>query len=167
MGSHASFRASKLWDPTDALAPKIQANIAKWNSFFKKYRAPRPSGSSGVLTSAMIHLSRPDSRSLEVTMHVTSDTSAADRAIAGFANPTRASITKNATLPLYYSGLKPGTKVTVKLADLGKNTDRHLAKLLYAPHSGISSHTVGGDGGGFTDIVVPITVPAASYAATC
>ena len=71
MGSIPSFRSTTLFDPADADAAQLAATLRKWTGFYKKHRAPRPSGAAGVIAATLLHLRRPDSRSLEAVLHVT------------------------------------------------------------------------------------------------
>jgi hypothetical protein len=153
------FRADRLWDPADAEADAIEATISRWTSYYKRHRAPRPSGASGVLLAKMVHLKRPSARSLEAVAHVTSDASAPLRAIVGVANPTAdRTFEERLNVPLYYTGLPPGARVCAKAVSGGSAAAR-------APLAGNSSHTLGEPGGGFTDIVLEISIEPASYAA--
>jgi hypothetical protein len=201
MGSIPSFRSAVLFDPADSDAAALSKTISKWTSFYKKWRALRPSGAPGLLTSTLIHVHRPDSRSLEAVVHVTADTSAPERAMAVFINPTAKDVSRNCTLPLYYAGLAPGTAVTATPLDFvayetAATTDAwpffmpssiassdtlipptagaavgvgklrgSAGNVAIGTDEGSSSHVVGSDGAGFTDIVVSVVVRANSYAA--
>ena len=48
----------------------------------------------------------------EAVAHLTSDVSAPERGLASFVNPTNKTISANITIPLYYTGLPPGTALT-------------------------------------------------------
>ena len=69
------------------------------------WRSARPSGNAGLLLSDLVHVHRPDSRSIEAVVHVTTDGSASARALASFVNPTEGVIHANISLPLYSLGL--------------------------------------------------------------
>ena len=69
------------------------------------WRSARPSGNAGLLLSDLVHVHRPDSRSIEAVVHVTTDGSASARALASFVNPTEGVIQANISLPLYALGL--------------------------------------------------------------
>jgi hypothetical protein len=69
------------------------------------WRSARPSGNAGLLLSDLVHVHRPDSRSIEAVVHVTTDGSASARALASFVNPTEGVIHANISLPLYALGL--------------------------------------------------------------
>jgi len=156
MGSIPSFRSNKLWDPQDKEAAQIEATITKWTTFYRQWRKPRPSGASGLLVANLVHLLRPDSRHIEAVVHLSADDSAPERALASFVNPTNGTLTANITIPLYYTGLKPGTTVTTtRSITTGSSVDFNGA---------VSEHVIGADGAGFTDIVVPVQLPASSQA---
>eukprot|EP00656_Telonema_subtile_P000286 TRINITY_DN10145_c0_g2_i1.p2 TRINITY_DN10145_c0_g2~~TRINITY_DN10145_c0_g2_i1.p2 ORF type:complete len:163 (-),score=31.57 TRINITY_DN10145_c0_g2_i1:111-599(-) len=155
MGSIPSFHAARLYDPSDAEAPALNGTIAKWNSFYKQWRAPRPSGSAGLLLADLVHILRPDSRSLEAVVHCTTDTSTPARALASFANPSQVPLNLTITVPLYYTGLTPGSAVSVQPATVTAD-----AVLFDGPKI---THVLGEAGGGFTDIRVPVSLPTSSY----
>ena len=89
-GVQACYRGPRLYD-----APETKALVIKWVTWFKKHRA--------ILESDLIHVRRADGRDLDVALHVNSRLS--EPALAVVYNPTDHAITKEITLPLYYSGL--------------------------------------------------------------
>ena len=107
--------------PNDRLAePRLSSSAAHAarapcvgsRSFYRAQYAPRPSGASGLLGASLLHLRRPDSRSLEAVLHVTADASAPSRALLALVNPTaRALPAERLVVPLYYTGLAPSATV--------------------------------------------------------
>ena len=162
------FVTSRLYEPTAPDAEAVRATIAKWTAFAKAYRAPRPSGGAGLLYSSMIHLLRPSLRGLEAVAHVTADSSLPMRALISVLNPTASALQQRVTVPLYYTGLAPGTTVNVSsVAPSGSGIGAGWLAATRAPlrTSANETHVLGGDkGAGFTEIVVEVTVEPASYA---
>ena len=155
--------------PNDRLAePRLSSSAAHAarapcvgsRSFYRAQYAPRPSGASGLLGASLLHLRRPDSRSLEAVLHVTADASAPSRALLALVNPTaRALPAERLVVPLYYAGLAPGATVTVAAVDLGNGRGLGVPA---APQQ----HVLGADkGAGPTDIVLEVSLPPRSYAA--
>ena len=166
MGSIPTSRATRLYDPDDEDVASLRTILAKWTSFYKGHYQPRPSGAAGVLGASLLHLRRPDSRSLEAVLHVTADVSMPSRALLALANPTpNPTPSERLVLPLYYAGLGPGAAVKVERVDLsaGNPTAAHKTHPSVPPQR----HVVGGDkGAGPTDIVLEgVTLPPRSYAA--
>lgn len=156
MGSIGSFGAPRLYDPADPEAPKLGATIAKWYGFYKHWRGPRPSGAADLMISTLVHVRRPDSRSMEVVLHATSDASAAHRGMASFVNPSSVRVASDVVLPLWHTGLAPGTAVRCTWA---VSTDQ--AVTFTGP---AQTYRLGeGMGAGFTDIVVPVMLEPSSY----
>ena len=72
---------------------------------------------------------------------MTDDSSSADRGLVAFVNPTLAPLTSEVAVDLYYSGLPPGTPVSV--SPLQENAHGRMS---WAPATG-EKHTVGEAGG--------------------
>lgn len=182
LAGQPQFHAARLYDPADPERAQIVATIRKWTGFFKAMRHPRPSGAPGLLVAQMVHLVRPSARDLEAVLYVSPDASAPERALVAICNPTRRALRRTLTLPLWYSGLPPGTKL--HLAPFNFSTtggDQSLPGLARAdgPAWGSSAvarqpfasgqhasetHVLGADpGAGFTDVVLKVDVPPASY----
>eukprot|EP00039_Didymoeca_costata_P012855 m.187247 g.187247 ORF g.187247 m.187247 type:complete len:783 (+) comp15603_c1_seq4:121-2469(+) len=156
MGSIPSFRANALYNPLDPDASKLANIILKWATFYKKYRGPRPSGDSGLLTAKLIHVQRPDSRHMEAVAHVTADSSSRDRGmVAVFNSDLTRTLQQNLTVPLYYTGLAPGTALSVR--QLNVSTATFTEKSIMNVTLGVNA--------GFTDIVLSVTLSPASYTA--
>lgn len=89
-GVQACYRGTRLYD-TETTA----AAVKKWTDLYKRYRA--------ILDSDIIHLRRPDGRSLDGILHVNPDLRT--RGLAVFYNPTEKELAETWTLPLYDTGL--------------------------------------------------------------
>jgi hypothetical protein len=106
-GVQACYRGPRLYD-TDATKAMVSMTI----NWYKQYRE--------ILNAPIVHLRRADGRDWDGWMHVS--TALKDRAFVLLFNPTAESITRNLSLPLYYSGLKG----KVSIADQ-KGTVRQLS----------------------------------------
>ncbi len=89
-GVQACYRGTRLYD-TDA----TRAAVKKWVELYKRYRA--------ILDSDIIHLRRPDGRSMDGILHV--NPALPVRGLAVFYNPTDGELAETWTLPLGYTGL--------------------------------------------------------------
>ena len=118
MGSIGTYHASALFPPTDPQADLLKATINKWTGFYKRHRALRPSGAAGLIIGDMIHLRRPDGRSFSSVLHLSSDTSSAERGLLALINPTSKTIKETITTPLYYAGIKLALVGSSEFADL-------------------------------------------------
>jgi len=159
MGTIPTFRSASLFAPADPNATALQHTISKWTSFYKRYRALRPSGRAGVLVDKLLHLRRPDSRSLEAVAHLTSDDSDATRAILSVVNPTPAATSAALELPLYYAGIAQGSRVALRGIDLASPSGRA------APTAAREEHVVGAEGVGPYSVLVEVKLPPRSYSA--
>lgn len=99
-GCHLTIRGNRLYD-----TPETKQMVAKWINWFKQYR--------DILTSDIIHVSRPSGRDLDCMMHVNPFIN--HKGMVVVFNPTEREITKSLRLPLYYTGLKG--KATLSKAD--------------------------------------------------
>ena len=194
------LHARRLYDPADPEADALRAILLRWTAFYKQYRSPRPSGAPGLLTSKMVHLRRPSARALEAAVHVTSDASSPGRALVAAINPTRHALTERLAVPLWYTGLAPGTKVQVHAVNTtglaataeavltpsaaaarplvgasrlaaasARGSDAGLEKGTpvgaAAGGRAVEEHVLGAHASaGFTDIVLELALPPASYA---
>jgi len=84
------WRGPRLYD--DEATRRL---VARWVSFYKAHRA--------ILTSDLVHLRRPDGRSLDGVMHV-NPSLPATQGLAFLFNPTARAIATIVKLPLYYTG---------------------------------------------------------------
>lgn len=96
-GCHLTIRGNRLYD-----TPETKQLVSKWIGWFKKYR--------DILTSDIIHVSRPSGRDLDCMMHV--NPFIKHKGMVIVFNPTNREIEKEVRLPLYYTGLKDKATVT-------------------------------------------------------
>ena len=96
-GCHLTIRGKRLYD-----TPETKNMVSRWINWFKDYR--------DILTSDIIHVSRPTGRNLDCIMHV--NPFIAHKGMVVVFNPTDREITKEMRLPLYYTGLKGKATVT-------------------------------------------------------
>lgn len=89
-GVIACYRGPRLFD-TD----ETKAVVKKWVDFYKKYRA--------ILTSDIIHVRRPDHKSIDCVLHV--NPALKERGLAMVYNPLDQALETTLRLPLYYTGL--------------------------------------------------------------
>ncbi len=104
-GCKLTIRGNRLYD-----TPETKQMVAKWIKWFKQYR--------DILTSDIIHVSRPTGRDLDCMMHV--NPFIQHKGMVVVFNPTDREITKEMRLPLYYTGLKG--KATVTSSDGNKQS---------------------------------------------
>ena len=90
-GCQMTIRGKRLYD-----TPETKVMVQKWLDWFRKYRS--------ILTSDIIHVSRPTGRDIDCIMHVNPELK--EKAIITVFNPTEQAITKEILIPLYYTGLK-------------------------------------------------------------
>lgn len=95
-GCQLNIRGNRMYD-----TPGTKAMVQKWLKWFKTYRK--------ILTSEIIHVSRPTGRDLDCMLHV--DPFGEHKGMAIVFNPTVKDIEKELKLPLYYSGLKESVLV--------------------------------------------------------
>ena len=89
-GAQPTFRANRLYD-----TPETKAMVKEWVDWFKRYR--------DILTSDLIHVRRPDGRDIDMMLHV--NPRLPQKGLAIFFNPLNEPMTREVTLPLYYTGL--------------------------------------------------------------
>lgn len=90
-GVQACYRGTRLYDSEETR--QMVKDVISW---YKKYRT--------ILNSDIIHLRKPDARDWDGIMHV--DPNGTQKALALLFNPLGETITRNITLPLYYTGLQ-------------------------------------------------------------
>jgi len=90
-GVQACYRGPRLYDTTTTKA--LVSNTISW---YKKYR--------DILNAPIVHLRRADGRDWDGFMHVSPTLK--DRAFVLLFNPTAATIHRQVSIPLYYTGLK-------------------------------------------------------------
>lgn len=98
-GVQACYRGPRLYDSSET--KQVVVDIINW---YKKYR--------DILNSDIIHLRKPDARDWDGIMHVS--TTGKHKALAMIYNPTDTEITREITLPLYYTGLKGSAQIREK-----------------------------------------------------
>ena len=89
-GVIACYRGPRLFD-----TEQTKKLVKKWVDFYIQYRA--------ILNSDLIHVRRPDGRSIDCILHVNSQLD--PRGLAMVYNPTSQIQQMNLKLPLYYTGL--------------------------------------------------------------
>jgi hypothetical protein len=89
-GVQACYRGPQLYD-----APETKALVEKWVGFYKKHRE--------VLDADIIHLRRPDGRDWDGILHV--NPTGEEKGLLMLYNPLNEDITRNITVPVYYTGL--------------------------------------------------------------
>ncbi len=90
-GCHLTIRGNRLYDTQET-----KQMVTKWIQWFKTYR--------DILTSDIIHVSRPTGRDLDCMMHV--NPFIKHKGMVIVFNPTDQDVVKEMRLPLYYTGLK-------------------------------------------------------------
>ena len=75
--------------------------VKKWADFYKKYRL--------ILDADLIHVRRPDGRSIDCMLHA--DVQISPCGLAMLYNPTHTAQQITLTLPLYYTGLSEIAKI--------------------------------------------------------
>lgn len=96
-GCTLTIRGNRLYD-----TPETKEMLLKWINWFKKHRE--------ILTSEIIHVSRPNGRDLDCMLHV--NPFIEEKGMVVIFNPTDREIIKEVKLPLYYTGLKKNVKIT-------------------------------------------------------
>ena len=95
-GVIACYRGPRLFD-TD----QTKAVVKKWVDFYKKYRP--------ILDSDLIHVRRPDGRSIDCVLHANAQTNPCG--LVMLYNPTQMVQQITLKLPLYYTGLSKIAKI--------------------------------------------------------
>ena len=95
-GVIACYRGPRLFD-----TEQTKAVVKKWVDFYKKYRP--------ILESDLIHVRRPDGRSIDCMFHANAQISPCG--LAMLYNPTRTEQRMTLKLPLYYTGLSEIAKI--------------------------------------------------------
>ncbi len=98
-GVQACYRGPRLYD-TDETKQMVSEVIA----WYKKYRR--------ILNSDIIHLRKPDARDWDGILHV--NPKEKERGLAMLYNPLGEDITREITLPLYYTGLTSKARIREK-----------------------------------------------------
>ena len=98
-GVIACYRGPRLFD-----TEQTKVVVKKWVDFYKRYRP--------ILDSDLIHVRRPDGRSIDCVLHVNPQISPCGLAMLYNPTPTAQQITLK--LPLYYTGLSEIAKIREK-----------------------------------------------------
>ena len=98
-GVIACYRGPRLFD-----TEQTKTVVKKWVDFYKKYRP--------ILESDLIHVRRPDGRSIDCILHANSQTHPCG--LAMLYNPTHTAQQTTLKLPLYYTGLSETAKIREK-----------------------------------------------------
>ncbi len=110
-GVQACYRGPRLYD-TD----RTKAVVKKWVDFYKKYRR--------ILDSDIIHVRRPDGRSIDCILHVNPRIKPCGLAMVY--NPTDRNVDTMLRLPLYYTGLTHAAQIREKEGEPADcELDRH------------------------------------------
>lgn len=96
-GCLLTIRGNRLYDTSET-----KAMLTKCLDWYRKYR--------DILTSEIIHVSRPTGRDLDCMMHANPFID--NKGMVMIFNPTERDITKNIKLPLYYTGVQGKATVT-------------------------------------------------------
>jgi hypothetical protein len=95
-GVQACYRGPRLYD-----SEETKALVKKWVGWFKSHRA--------ILESDVVHLRRADGRDVDGLLHV--NPSLPERGLAVLWNPLPKRVSREVTLPLYYTGLSEQARV--------------------------------------------------------
>lgn len=98
-GVQACYRGPRLYD-----TPKTKAVVAKVIDWYKKYR--------DILNSDIIHLRRPSGKDWDGFMHTNPELK--EKGFAMVFNPTDQEMSREITLPLYYTGIQSSASVREK-----------------------------------------------------
>lgn len=98
-GIQACYRGPRLYDTEETR--QVVTEVIRW---YKKYRT--------ILNSDLIHLRKPDARDWDGFLHVNPTNK--EKGLALFFNPLDEEITREITLPLYYTGLTKKARVREK-----------------------------------------------------
>ena len=101
-GNAPTYRGPEMFD--DA-SPQAKRLWTLWVAHYKRYRP--------ILSSDVIHISRPTGRGIEAALHVNASAGAAGEPIAflNLFNPTAAALVATLRLPLYYAAALPASRL--------------------------------------------------------
>ncbi|MFA5814290.1 MAG: LamG-like jellyroll fold domain-containing protein [Bacteroidales bacterium] len=109
-GCQFSVRGNRLYD-----TPATKAVVKKWIDWFKKYR--------DILTSDIIHISRPTGRDLDAIFHVNPQLK--NKGMLIIFNPTEQDIQRDFKIPLYYTGIRNSVRIREQEGMSGEYTLNH------------------------------------------
>lgn len=114
-GCQLTIRGNRLYD-----TPETKRMVLNRMNWFKTYR--------DILTSDIIHISRPTGRDIDCIMHVNPFIS--HKGMVVVFNPTDKAIQRTLKLPLYYTGLKGKATVTSETNETASYTLNEKEELL-------------------------------------
>jgi len=123
-GIQACYRGPRLYD-----SETTKQMVASTITWYNKYRT--------ILNADIIALRRADGRDWDGWMHV--DPNGIDKALVVLFNPTNVSITRNITIPIYYTGIKGKLKLyddREKQKELLVSTDNTIQLEISLPANG-------------------------------
>lgn len=100
-GAQVWLHGFRLYD-----GPKSKAMLLKWMAWYKKYY--------DIIHGDIIHLKRPDGRDIDYYLHVNAKPDAKERGMLLVFNPLPDEVTREITVPLYYTGLTDSAKIRDK-----------------------------------------------------
>jgi hypothetical protein len=95
-GAQVWVRGHRLYD-----GPQSKAMLVKWMTWYRQHRE--------VIQGDIIHLKRPDGRSLDYTLHV--NPQGQEKGLLLVFNPLDQAVSQTLDLPLYYTGLTGSAKI--------------------------------------------------------
>ena len=95
-GAQVWVRGHRLWD-----GPQSEAMIKKWMAWYRKY--------DKIILGDIIHLKRPDGRSLDYYLHV--NPAGKEKGMLLVFNPLDEPVSQTLDIPLYYTGLTDTAKI--------------------------------------------------------
>lgn len=125
-GVQACYRGPQLYD-----APETKALVEKWVDFYKSHRE--------VLDADIIHLRRPAGRDWDGILHV--NPTGKEKGLLMLYNPLDEKITREITVPVYYTGLHNEVLLTNQNGNLEKtkvNRDYEITINVTIPAKGTS-----------------------------
>jgi hypothetical protein len=104
-GNVPTYRGPEMYDDD---SPQAKRLWTLWVAHYKSYRS--------ILSSDVIHISRPTGRGIEAALHVNASVGAAGEPIAflNLFNPTAAPRVATLRLPLYYAAALPASRLDVR-----------------------------------------------------
>ena len=100
-GAQVWVRGHRLYD-----GPKSKAMLLKWMKWYRKYY--------DIIHGDIIHLRRPDGRDIDYYLHVNPKPGAKEKGMLLVFNPLPQEVTREITVPLYYTGLTGQARVRVE-----------------------------------------------------
>jgi len=101
-GVQACYRGFRLYD-----AETTRAAVRQWTDWYKAHRE--------ILNSDIIHMHRPDGRTLDCMLHV--NPALPEKGLLMIYNPLTRPVTETLTVPLYYTGLTGSARIRREAGD--------------------------------------------------